>query len=360
MGPHKHFKNSPMFSNVQKKTAEVLLSIKELKLKTCSISRWALSLIGMTCFVVLAFSTTAYATSYPDRAITMIVPFPPGGPTDVFARIVALQLGEELKQPVIVENRGGAAGNIGVAVAAKAQADGHTILFGTASIAIAPTVYKSLAYDPLKDLQPIALVGAVPPVILVPADGPATVQELIKMLKAQPGQFSYATSGHATATHLITELFNKRAKVNTIEVPYRGSGPAKQGLLSKLHLYTFETASSTMGVIQSGQLKAIGIAADKRSSVLPDVPTIAEAGIGGINGSTWNMVFVRAGTPQSIVNLLNKAVNGALLNPQTAQKLATLAVDTTTDSTPASSKKFLSDEIRRWAKIVEVTGVSTN
>ncbi|HEY9281739.1 MAG TPA: tripartite tricarboxylate transporter substrate binding protein [Eoetvoesiella sp.] len=325
-----------------------------------SLSRAALTLIGITCIAMGPLEAAAQASTYPERAITMIVPFPPGGPTDVFARVLAQRLGEELNQSVIVDNRGGAAGNIGVAAAAKTHPDGYTILFGTASIAIAPSVYKTLAYDPLTDLLPVALVGTVPPIVLVPPNGPDNIQELVKLLKENPGQYSYATSGHATATHLVTELFNKYAKVNAIHVPYRGSGPAKQGLLSNLHLYTFETASSTMSVIKSGQLKPIGIAADKRSAILPDVPTIAEAGIAGVNGSTWNMVFVPAGTAPSIVKTLNTAVNKALLDAPTAKKLATLAVDTTTDSTPASAKQYLSDEIKRWKEIVKVTGVSTN
>ncbi len=314
-----------------------------------------LATLAAACALALGAPPT-YA-KYPDRPITMVVPFPPGGPTDVFARVVSDALSHELGKTIIIDNRGGAAGNIGVGIAAKAVPDGYTILFGTASIAIAPSVYKKLSYEPLRDLQPVALVGAVPAVVLVPPDGPRNIQELVGLLKSKPGEFSYATSGYATATHLITELFNKNAAVNALHVPYRGSGPAKQGMLSKLHMYTFETASSTVSVVNSGLLKAIAIAGEKRSPLLPELPTIVEAGIPGVVGSTWNMVFVPAGTDSAVTKRLNTAINTVLSNAEVKSKLAELAVDVTNDSSPDSAKSFLASEIQRWEKIVQATGV---
>ncbi|OZI18660.1 hypothetical protein CAL26_13200 [Bordetella genomosp. 9] len=304
-------------------------------------------------------AASARADAYPQHTINMIVPFAPGGPTDVFARVLADKLGRQLGQSVIVLNRGGAAGNIGVAQAARETPDGYTILFGTASIAVAPSVYRKLAYDAIKDLQPVALVGSCPALVLVAPDGPATIQQLVSTLKAAPGKYSYATSGYASATHLVTEFFNRQAGVDAFVVPYTGSGPAHQNMIAKRHLYTFETASSAMSLVRNGSLKAIGIAANHRSPELPDVPTIAEAGIPGVDASTWNMVFVPANTPMPIVDKLNKAINAALSDPATADKLKSLVIEVTADSTPASSAAYLKSEIDRWAGIVRTSGIKT-
>ncbi|WP_157792974.1 Bug family tripartite tricarboxylate transporter substrate binding protein [Bordetella genomosp. 8] len=304
-------------------------------------------------------AASARADAYPQHTINKIVPFAPGGPTDVFARVLADKLGRQLGQSVIVLNRGGAAGNIGVAQAARETPDGYTILFSTASIAVAPSVYRKLAYDANKDLQPVALVGSCPALVLVAPDGPATIQQLVSTLKAAPGKYSYATSGYASATHLVTEFFNRQAGVDAFVVPYTGSGPAHQNMIAKRHLYTFETASSAMSLVRNGSLKAIGIAASHRSPELPDVPTIAEAGIHGVDASTWNMVFVPANTPMPIVDRLNKAINAALSDPATADKLKSLVIEVTADSTPASSAAYLKSEIDRWAGIVRTSGIKT-
>jgi len=311
--------------------------------------------------VACAASTVVRAQDgYPSHTISMIVPFAPGGPTDVFARILAERLGQELGQSIVVLNRGGAAGNIGVAQAARTAPDGYNLLFGTASIAVAPSVYKKLNYDALKDLQPVALLGSCPALVLVAPDGPDSIQRLVSVLKGAPGKHSYATSGYASATHLVTGFFNHQAGVDAFVVPYTGSGPAHQGMLAKRHLYTFETASSAMSLVQGGTLKAIAIASDHRSPILPDVPTIAEAGIPGVSASTWNMVFVPTGTPPAIVDKLNKAINKVLSDPATVTKLKGLAIEVTADSTPASSQKYLKSEISRWADIARIAGIQPN
>jgi tripartite-type tricarboxylate transporter receptor subunit TctC len=323
-----------------------------------SVFYGALALLAVSTYSVAAISADAIG-SYPDHPITMIVPFAPGGSTDIFARIVGEKLGQELGAPIIIANRGGAAGNVGVATAARAPHDGYTILFGTASIAIAPAVYKSLNYDALADLLPVALVGSCPPLVLVAPDGPANIKELVALLKEHPGKYSYAASGYASATHLVTEYFNRKVRVDSFVVPYTGAGPANQGMISKLHLYTFETASAAMPLVHSGLLRAIAIASDTRSSILPNVPTIAESDIAGVNGSTWNMVFVPTHTSPAIVTKLNLAINKVLSDPQVAKRLVSLAVEVTSNSTPESSQEFLKSEIRRWATIVKVTGIKS-
>ncbi|GAA0528639.1 Bug family tripartite tricarboxylate transporter substrate binding protein [Pigmentiphaga daeguensis] len=315
------------------------------------------------CAVLVACAVPAGAgaqDAYPAHTISMTVPFAPGGPTDVFARILAERLGQELGQSIVVLNRGGAAGNIGVAQAARTAPDGYNLLFGTASIAVAPSVYKKLNYDALTDLQPVALLGSCPALVLVSPDGPNSVERLVSMLKAAPGKYSYATSGYASATHLVTGFFNHKAGIDAFVVPYTGSGPAHQGMIAKRHLYTFETASSAMPLVQGGTLKAIAIASDHRSPILPDVPTIEEAGISGVNASTWNMVFVPKGTPAGIVDKLNKAINKVLSDPATVTKLKGLAIEVTSDSTPASSEKYLKSEITRWADIARISGIQPN
>lgn len=314
----------------------------------------------MALSLAAALPSSAWASAYPDRPITMIVPFPPGGPTDVFARILAARLGTELGQTVIVDNRGGAAGNIGVSAAARSAADGYTILFGTASIAIAPTMFRTLTYDPSKNLQPVAMVGVVPALLLVQPDAPQTVKGFVELLKNAPGKYSYATSGYGTATHLITEVFTKNADVQVIAVAYRGTGPAQQGLRAKTHLFTIETASSAMSMVRAGVMKPIAIASEKRSALLPTIPTIAESGIPNVIGSTWNMVFVPANTPPAITNQLNAAINKSLSDPEIKTKLSSLAIEMNSDSTPEAAKAFLESEIERWRKVVAASGVAPN
>lgn len=322
--------------------------------------RIVLGIVAASTLVAATLTSPALADSYPERPVNMIVPFPPGGPTDVFARILAAQLGKELGQSVVVDNRGGAAGNIGVSVAARSLADGYTILFGTASIAIAPSMFSSLTYNPSKDLKPVAMVGAVPALLLVQPDGPGTVKEFVEELKQNPGKHSYATSGYGTATHLITELFARNADVKVLSVPYRGSGPAQQALRAKTHLFTIETASSAMALVRSGAMKPIAVASEKRSSALPALPTLVESGISNVVGSTWNMVFLPANSPDEIAVKLNSAINKALSDLETRKKLADLAVDMNNESTPASAKAFLESEIQRWKDVVVASGVEPN
>jgi tripartite-type tricarboxylate transporter receptor subunit TctC len=314
------------------------------------------SAIGMALGAATAGST-ADAASFPDHAITMIVPFPPGGPTDAFARILAQKLGQVTGQAIVVENSGGAGGNIGVAKAAKSAPDGYTILFGTVSVAIAPAVYKSLPYDPVKDLQPVAMVGIIPALLLVQPDAPGTLKGFVDFLHKNPGKYSYATSGFGTFTHLMTVEFNRAANVDTILVPYRGSGPAHQGLYAKLHLYTFEVATSGTSILATGRLKAIGITGTRRSPYLPDVPTFNEAGLKGVDQTAWTMVFVPPGTPAAITNQLNVAINKAMSDPEIKKKLAPLAVEVQTDSKPGPLKAFVAKEVQRWAKLVAISGL---
>lgn len=298
--------------------------------------------------------------NYPDKPITLVVPYAPGGSADVFARILSQELGKELGQSIIVNNQAGAAGNIGTALVARSPSDGYTLLFGTAAIAIAPSVYKTLNYDAERDLQAIALVGSCPALVLTTPTGPNTIDQLVAQVRAQPGVFSYAASGIGSPTHIVTEYFNQKANLDAFAVPYTGAGPAKQGVMSNLHLYTLETASSAIGLVKSGKLKAIALASDQRSPLLPNIPTIAESGILGVNGGTWNMVFAPEKTPKFIIEKLNKAINKALLNPTITKKLHELVIDVNATSTPMSAEAYLKSETLRWKELVSFSKVKTN
>ncbi|MBU3575750.1 tripartite tricarboxylate transporter substrate-binding protein [Polynucleobacter sp. UK-Mo-2m-Kol15] len=298
--------------------------------------------------------------NYPDKPITLVVPYAPAGSADVFARILSQELGKELGQSIIVNNQAGAAGNVGAALVARSPSDGYTLLFGTAAIAIAPSVYKNLNYDAEKDLQAIALVGSSPALVLTTPAGPNTIDQLIAQVKAQPGVYSYAASGIGSATHIVAEYFNQKANIDAFAVPYKGAGPAKQGLMSDLHLYTFETASSAISLVKSGKLKAIALATDQRSPLLPNVPTIAESGIQGVSAGTWNMVFAPEKTPKFIIDKLNVAINKVLSNPIVAKKLHELVIDINASSTPMSAEAYLKSETLRWKELVSFSKVKTN
>ncbi|MFZ5782579.1 MAG: Bug family tripartite tricarboxylate transporter substrate binding protein [Pseudomonadota bacterium] len=298
---------------------------------------------------------------YPDKPVRLVVPFPPGGPTDVFARVLAVGLGEQLGQQVVIENKAGAGGNVGTDLVAKAKPDGYTLLFGTAAThGINVSLYKSLPYDPLKDFELVALAGLVPMVLLVPPDQPRTLEALVAKLKAQPGKWSYASSGNGTTNHLAGELFKTRAGLDVVHVPYRGSGPALQDLMAGRVAFMFDSFGTSLEQIQAGKLYAVAIMADRRSQVRPDVPTTAEAGLADFVAGTWNVVAAPAGTPKAIVDQLNVAVNKALKTPAVADRLQKLGIEAVTDSTPASARAFVTAEIAKWRKAIDIAGAKVD
>jgi tripartite-type tricarboxylate transporter receptor subunit TctC len=305
--------------------------------------------------VALLCAAGARAAGYPERPIRLVIPFPPAGPTDLVGRIVAAQLSEVLGQQVIVDNKAGAGGNVGTDIVAKAKPDGYTLLLGTAAThGINVSLYQRLEYDPVKDFAPIALTGQNPMVLLVPPSMPGTLQELIVKLKAEPGKWSYASSGNGTTNHLAGELFKKRTGVDVQHVPYRGSGPGLQDLLAGRVAFMFDSFGTGLEYIRSGKVRALGVMAAKRSVADPDVPTMAEAGLPDFIGATWNVVVAPAGTPPAIVDQLNVAMNKALKEPKTAQRLLQAGIDTVDDSTPASTAAFIQAEIAKWRDLVKL------
>ena len=298
---------------------------------------------------------------YPDKPVRLVVPFPPGGPTDLIARVVAVGMAADLGQQIIIDNKGGAGGNVGTDLVAKAKPDGYTLLFGTAAThGINISLYKNLPYDPVKDFEAVALVGLAPMALIVPPGMPRTLKDLIARLKAEPGKWSYPSSGNGTTNHLASELFKTRTGVDVLHVPYRGTGPALQDLLAGRPAFMFGTLGPVMEHIRAGQLVPLGLMADKRSTVMPDIPTMAEAGLPDFVGGTWNVVAAPAGTPKEIVDRLNAAVNRALADPTLGERLKALNMEASDASTPATTKAFIEAEIAKWRELVALAGAQVD
>ncbi len=311
--------------------------------------------------LALILSCAPALAQYPDKPVKLVVPFPPGGPTDVFARVLSVALSEQLGQQVVIENKGGAGGTVGTEQVAKAKPDGYTLLFGTAAThGINVSLYDQLPYDPLKDFELVALAGLVPMVLLVSPKQPRTLPELIARLKADKGKSSYASSGNGTTNHLAGELFKTRAGVEVTHIPYRGSGPALQDLMGGRVTFMFDSFGTSLEQIKAGKLHAVVIMADKRSQARPDVPTAAEAGLADFVGGTWNIVAVPAGTPKPIVDRLNAAINKALVSPTVAERLQQLGIEAVTDSTPASTRAFVTAEIAKWRDVIRAAGAKVD
>lgn len=311
--------------------------------------------------LALMLSCAPALAQYPDKPIKLVVPFPPGGPTDVFARVLSVALSEQLGQQVVIENKGGAGGTVGTDLVAKSKPDGYTLLFGTAAThGINVSLYDQLPYDPLKDFELVALAGLVPMVLLVSPEQPRTLPELIAKLKADKGKSSYASSGNGTTNHLAGELFKTRAGIEAVHVPYRGSGPALQDLMGGRVTFMFDSFGTSLEQIKAGKLYAVVIMADKRSQARPDVPTAAEAGLADFVGGTWNVVAAPAGTPKPIVDRLNVAINKALVSDTVAERLRQLGIDAVTDSTPASTRAFVTAEIAKWRDVIRIAGAKVD
>jgi len=315
--------------------------------------RQILTLTAMT----LAVPTWAQS-GYPSKPITMLVPFPAGGTTDILGRLMGRHLATRVGGVVVVENKPGAGGAVGSAIVAKAAGDGHTLLMGTIGThAINQYLYKKLAYDPFKDFAPISLVAMVPNVLVVNASSPIkTVKDLIAAAKANPGKLSYASAGNGTSIHLCGAMFEQMAQVSMAHVPYRGSAPAITDLLGGQTTCMFDNLPSAMPHIKSGALRAVAVTTAKRSATLPDVPTIAEAGVAGYDASSWFGIWAPASTPASLVSRLNEEIRLILAQPDVKQTLKEQGAEVAPDS-PAQFAAFIQVEAAKWAKVVQTANV---
>ncbi len=294
---------------------------------------------------------------YPERPVTILVGFPPGGPSDVLARIMAKKLGELLGQPFVVDNRPGAGGNVAGEVAAHAEPDGYTLLMGNNSIlATNASLYAKIDFDPEKDFEPISLIGSQANILVVNPNVHAdTMAELIDLAKANPGKLNFASSGYGAAAHLAGELFKTKANIDIVHVPYKGAGPALQDVISGQDQMMFATAASVVGMIKSGQVRALAVTTLKRTAILPDIPTVDELGIKGFEATTWHGLVAPAGTPKDIIATLYRAVIAALNDPDVRQELTTLGVDISGD-TPEEFSAYIHAEIPKWAEVIRASG----
>jgi tripartite-type tricarboxylate transporter receptor subunit TctC len=321
------------------------------------------SISGATLALALAFLSTVASgqAAYPNKPIRMIVPFAPGGASDFVARIISPTLGALLGTSIVIENRPGASGNIGMETAAKASADGYTIYLGNiGTIAINPAVFHDLSVNPQKDFIPITLVADVPSILIANPSVPVnTVADLVALAKAKPGELNFASPGSSTLNRLEMEHFMKLADVKIVHIPYKGgAGPAVTGMLGGETQVMFVTLSSAMSFIQAGRLKALGLSTSKRIDALPQVPTMAEAGYPEMVSSSWQGVFVPAGTPRPIVEKLHAALLATMATPEIAQRFAGGGVNVVTSKTPEDFASYVSAESARWGTVAKESGAT--
>ncbi len=298
----------------------------------------------------------ALAQVYPTRPVTLDIPFPAGGSTDLVGRLIAEAMSPELGQPVIVENRGGGGGSLGTAHLAKQPPDGYAVMMGTVSThALNPALYKNLPFDPVKSFAPVSLLVIVPNALVVHPSFPAnTVEEFVALLKANPGKYSYASAGNGTPGHLSGELFKTMAGVDMQHIPYQGAGPALVDVISGQVPIIFDNLPTASGYIKSGKLKALGVTTLKRAPSFPDVPAVAET-LPGYETYSWNALFAPAGTPPAVVAKLNQAANKALTTPKVQARLADFSA-VSVGSTPEELGEHVKKELAKWAPIVKASG----
>ena len=310
--------------------------------------------------IMLIVALPVLAQSYPSKPIRLVLPYPPGGGTDVIARPLAQKLTEQLGQQVIVDNRGGAGGNIGMEFVAKSPADGYTLLFAlTAQYAVNLSLYPKLPYDPVRDYAPISLLANAPYLLVVhPALPAKSVAELVALVKARPGQLSYSSSGNGSGAHLAGEMLRSLARVEIVHVPYKGAGPAMPDLIAGQVQLSFITYTAAGPHIKTGRLRALGVTTAKRSPTLPDLPAIGET-VAGYDSAVWYGFAAPAGTPLEIVSKLNAEVLRVLAAPDFRSRI-TLEAVSPIGSTPEEFGSFMKSEIVRWAKVVKDSGAKVD
>ncbi len=316
--------------------------------------RFAALLAAAACSLAAA---NVSAQAWPNKPIRMVVPFPPGGGTDAFARPLAKVLSAQLGQPVVIDNRGGAGGTLGAEVAAKSPADGYTILMGAVHHTIAVSMYPKLGYDLRKDLAPISAVAYVPNVVVVnPTRVPAkTYAEFQSLVRSSPGKYNYGSAGNGTSHHLTVELWKLMTRSFVVHIPYRGAGPALADLLAGQVDFMFDGLGSSMPHIKGGKLVPLAVSSTKRSPALPDVPTLDEAGVKGYEARTWYGLWAPAGTPKDIVTRLHQETAKALQSPELKEQWSALGAEAGGQS-PEAFAKFIGEEIDKWGKVVKESG----
>jgi tripartite-type tricarboxylate transporter receptor subunit TctC len=310
--------------------------------------------------LAVAFSALAQE-DYPNHAVKIVVPFAPGGSTDVVARILADKLQGELKQPFVVENRPGAGGNIGADVVAKSNPDGYTLLMGTTGVlAINNYLYKEMPFDPQRDFAPVSYTSLITNILVVNADVPAkSVAELVALAKARPGELTFASSGAGSSTHLSAELFKSMTGTNIEPVPYKGSSQAITDLMSGQVTMLVDNAPSSLPFVKQGKLRALGVTSLKRMPTLPDVPTIDESGVKGYESLSWSGIVAPAATPKPIIAKLNAAIERILAMPDVRKRFADLGVDPV-GGPPEAFTRHIRAESEKWGRVVKTANITLN
>jgi tripartite-type tricarboxylate transporter receptor subunit TctC len=315
-------------------------------------------LLSLTLSIGAAFG--AHAQIFPQRPIKLIVPYAPGGSADIAARLITDEWAKRLSGVIVVDNRAGAGGNLGVDAVAKSAPDGYTIGLQTVSLAINPSLTAKMPYDTLKDLAPIGMVASSQHVLVVTNNLPAKdVKSLIALLKAEPGKHNYASAGGGSTFHMAAELFKANADVPLVHIPYRGGGPALVDTIGGQVSLSFPVLSAALPQVQGGKLRALGVTGTKRSPLMPNVPTLAEAGLPNYSFETWFMVFAPAATPKAVIDKLNASLNEALSSPAVAARMTKEGFDPI-PSTPEQARARLEKELPQWGKLIKERGIKAD
>lgn len=313
---------------------------------------------GLRATLLAFFTSGALAQSYPSQPIKLIAPFPPGGSVDITARLIAEPLAAALGGKIVIENRSGASGNIGMEAAARAKPDGYTIVLNTIPLVTNQSLFQNLTWDPIRDFAPIGMVATSPHVLVVPLKTPAkTVAELLALARANPGKLSYASAGVGTTFHFCGEVFKDETHTFILHVPYRGGGPALQDTLGGQVDMSFPTLGAALPFIKAGTLRALAVTSARRSALAPDVPTMDEAGVKGFQFTQWLALLAPAGTPPEIVNRLNGALKSALGRPELRDKFQAQAMEPFV-TTPQEAGRFLASEVQRYSRIIKERGIT--
>jgi tripartite-type tricarboxylate transporter receptor subunit TctC len=309
--------------------------------------------------LLLSLPLVAFGQDWPSRPIRFILPFPPGGGTDILGRLIAERLSANLGQPVVTENRGGAGGNVGAEAAARSAPDGYTIVLVAPSLAISPTLYSKLNYDPVKDFAPVSLVATVPNVMITQPSLPGQLTEFIAFAKGKPGALNFGSGGAGTSNHLAGELFNIVTGTKLVHIPYKGVNLAMQDVLAgNVHL-VFIGIPAAAPHIKAGKLRALAVVSPQRSAALPEVPTVAEAGLRDFEVTTWYGVLAPAGTPRNVITRLNGELVKIMHSPELREKLAATGTDPLT-STPEEFAAYIQREIAKWGDVIRKAGVKAD
>jgi tripartite-type tricarboxylate transporter receptor subunit TctC len=317
--------------------------------------------MGLACAAVCAAASgLATAQDYPNKPVKLVVPYPPGGPTDIVARVVAQKLQEQMGQPFVIDNKPGAGANTGAEAVARSAPDGYTLLVATTAHAINPSLFSKLTYQLLKDLTPVSQLTSGPLVIVAnPALPAQNIQELIALAKGKSGGLNFGSSGNGQSTHLSAELFSAMAGVKMSHVPYKGSAPALTDVMAGQTDLMFDTMLSALPHVKAGKLKALAVTSSQRSPVAPNIPTVAESGLPGYEAIAWNGILAPAGTPKEVIARLNTELRKVLENPDVRQRFEAQGFAASWNS-PTDFGNFLQAEVGKWAKVVQVSGAKVD